>query len=67
MREASDKLVEESKYQGILCTGPHGLLLTSSGIADASKAGFVASLSSGAEALHPQSSPAVVTIETNSR
>jgi hypothetical protein len=64
MDERCQSLQAESKSKGILCTGAHGLLLASSGIADASRAGFLASLYAKAESLHQDEIFPVVTIET---
>ena len=66
MEHDAQKMMEESKCQGILCTGQHGLLLTSAGIADASKAGFFASLISTADSLHNENIAPIVVIESES-
>ena len=54
----------ESKSKGVMCTGKHGFLLSSSGIADGSRAGFLASLYENAEMLYQEDIGPVVTIET---
>lgn len=62
--DTSLKVLADNKAKGLLCTGPHGLLLHSAGMADASKAGYVGSLYSKGESLHQEDPAPIITVET---
>jgi hypothetical protein len=64
MEQSVCDLSKQLGCKGLMCSGPHGLLLASSGDVRPDNSGFLSSLVSKAESIHRENRSPIVTIET---